>query len=227
MPIIPAIRYRFLKLFPRVVRRSVLRKIGTSPFGVVSNNCWGAHIYQTVGVAYMTPFIGLAMSTNSYLRLLSNWNVVWSPLRFTEKASEERMERMRQERGTFWPVGVLADKVEIHFMHYRTCDEAGEKWQRRLKRMPQDVNRLFVKFDDYDGLSSEQFNRFAGLKFAHKVCFTANRDWIGRPGVVHIPTLGGRLPDGLALSRVSPSYFDSAAWIGGLRQPSHSLFSFV
>ncbi len=93
--------------------------------------------------------------------------------------------------------------------------------------MPRSRERLFVKLDDYDGLSAEQINRFAGCEFPNKVFFTANKDWRGLKCAVHIPSRNGKLPDGWTLRPISPRYFDSASWIGGRRQPDCKLLSFV
>ena len=226
--LIQTVRRRFVSLVPQVMsRRSILSKLGPRPFGVISNNCWGAHIYQAAGLSYTTPFVGLALAPESYLHLLSNWSLIKSPLLFKESSSEACVERIRQARGTFWPVGVLDGEVEIQFMHYRNCEEARAKWERRLQRMPVDRERLFVKFDDRDGLSADQINRFVALDFPNKVFSTGNKSWIGLQCAVYIPTRTGRLPDGLTLSRISPQYFDSAAGIAGFRQPCSELLSFV
>lgn len=223
-----AVRHRLLMLAPQALRRrTVLRKLGHLPFAVISNNCWGSHIYQAAGLPYATPFIGLAMSPKSYLRLLSNWNFVKAPLRFKGSSSEEWVENIRQARGTFWPVGFLADQVEIQFMHYQSEEEARVKWERRLQRMPADPGRLFVKFDDYDRLSDNELSQFATLEFPNKVFFSGNSDRLRVHCAMYIPTSTGRLPDGLTLSRISPQYFDAASWIGGRQQPCCKLLSSV
>jgi len=225
--------HRFASLFSSPLPASLWRRrcsdafFASNAFGVVSNNCWGPNIHQTAGIAYITPFVGLFFTPESYLNLLANWGLVRARLEFKEKSSEDRVEKVRRECGTLWPVGVLAGQVEIQFMHYKNRDEARTKWERRLKRMPVDIERLFVKFDDYDGVSADQVSWFAALDFPNEVFFTASEDFIGAGCAVHIATRTGKLPDGVALSRISPQYFDSASWIGGQRQPRSKLLSFV
>ncbi len=119
---------RAVALIPKAMRRrSVLSKLGDLPFGIVSNNCWEAHIYKEAGLTYATPFVGLALSAELYLHLLSNWDIVQGPLLFKDGSSEEWIEEMRKARGTFRPVGELAGHVEIQFMHYSNRDEARAK----------------------------------------------------------------------------------------------------
>jgi uncharacterized protein (DUF1919 family) len=58
-----AMEYRF--------RRQLLRmRVHDPEFTIVSNNCWGAHIYQNLGEPYRTPFVGLFLAPECYLRLL-------------------------------------------------------------------------------------------------------------------------------------------------------------
>ena len=51
-------------------RAALLRALAADTrFTVVSNNCWGAHIYQALGVPYATPFVGLFIPPADYLEL--------------------------------------------------------------------------------------------------------------------------------------------------------------
>lgn len=59
--------------------------------------------------------------------------------------------------------------VEIFFLHYKSEEEAKEKWDRRVKR----VNRqkLLVKFNDQNGCTEEDIRTFDALPFKNKICF--------------------------------------------------------
>jgi uncharacterized protein (DUF1919 family) len=215
-------------VLPRLRRKMIRAKLGVLPFGVVSNNCWGSHIYQAAEMQYTTPFVGLFLSPTAYVHLLRNWmRLIHSPLEFRDKSSEECVENIRRLRETLWPVGVLGGEVEVQFMHYKNSDEARLKWESRLKRMPIDLNRLFFKFDDREGCVAEQMKLFASLPFPHKVLFTAKSELIDLDCAIQIRCPQSIVPDGVTLSRLSPRYFDSAAWIGGRRQPGSKLLSFV
>jgi uncharacterized protein (DUF1919 family) len=106
----------------------------------------------------------------------------------------------------------LGGDVEVHFMHYLSEGEAQEKWERRLKRLVQNPNRLFIKFDDRDLVTAEQVIAFDRLPFRNKVFFTT----AVRPAAkcaVRIPLHCAQVPNGLKLSRLSPIYFDTVKWI--------------
>jgi len=216
-------------LIPKEIRqRSILKKIGTVPFGVISNNCWGAHIYQSAGLPYTSPFIGLWLSPTAYLHLLDNWaRLVYAPLRFTNLSGEKWIEDIRQSRKSLWPVGILGDEVEIQFLHYATPDEALGKWTRRLLRMPRDIERLFFKFDDREGCTHKQMNIFLRLPFPNKVFYVADQKLKDHNGIVYIPNNDHVVPDGLTLSGITPRYFDAASWIGSRPQPRCKIFSFI
>jgi uncharacterized protein (DUF1919 family) len=79
-----------------------------------------------------------------------------------------------------YPVGVLGDKVEIHFLHYKTAAEANDKWNRRIQRL--NLNNLFFIYSDggaaaagagdYD-FSEDYLARYEKLPFGHKIFFSS------------------------------------------------------
>ena len=197
-------------------RRALARKrLKGTDFCIVSNNCWGAHVYQTIGRQYATPFVGLFISPGSYLRLLMEFPRGLSlPLKFKTASDEAYVNEARAAYSVPWPIGSLGDGVEIQFMHYKSEAEAGEKWKRRIARFSQQPGKWFFKFCDRDGCTPGQIAAFDQLPFPNKVFFTTQRDCSSSCGV-KIPLNEPCVPDGLALSRLSPAYFDTADWLAG------------
>lgn len=115
-----------------------------------------------------------------------------------------------------WPVGVLAENIEVQFMHYESNEVARAAWYRRLSRIPVESSRVFFKFDDRDLAGQELLEEFSSLPLKNKVLFVSSRNYSS--GRILIPTASGDLPDGLELSRISRLYFDAAAWIAGRKQ---------
>ena len=184
-------------------------------FSIISNNCWGAHVYQTTGRAYATPFVGLFISPASYLRLLAGFPQCLSqPLKFKTASDEAYVNRARAAHSVQWPIGSLGDGVEIQFVHYKSEAEASDKWKRRVARISPHPGRWFFKFCDRDDCTAGQMAAFDRLPFPNKVFFTTRQDCPSRCAV-KIPSNEACVPDGLSLSRLSPAYFDTADWLGG------------
>jgi uncharacterized protein (DUF1919 family) len=78
--------------------------------------------------------------------------------------------------GINFPVCVLGDSgIEIHFLHYKTEQEAKDKWERRIRRM--DWENLFVKYDcGKDYANKESVEKFLNLPYPNKLIF-GNEDF--------------------------------------------------
>ena len=203
---------------PRV-QRMLLRlarlRLRNLNFSIVSNNCWGAHIYQGLNLPFSTPFIGLFLSPQCYLRLLSDFRRNLSrSLEFKNVSDESWVNQLREEHPDKWPIGELGNGIEIHFMHYTSATEAAEKWKRRSARLAAQNDRLFVKFCDRDVSSPDQMACFDSLPFKNKVYFTVRGDCPLRCAV-QIASPESRVPHGRILSEISPACFDSVSWING------------
>lgn len=68
-----------------------------------------------------------------------------------------------------YPCGKIGD-IEIRFNHYKSFDEAKEKWEERKKRI--NFDNLFIMAIDGDGCTYETIKRFDKLPFENKVIFT-------------------------------------------------------
>lgn len=179
-------------------------------FCIIANNCWGAEVYKYKHVPFNTPFIGLFLYPKCYLKLLKNFSEnIRSGLRFTTKSAYIGNVNS-------YPIGLLKDDIEIHFLHYKTVEEAREKWNRRVDRIPANENDLFFKFDDRDGCTPTQLKTFHQLPFQNKISFS----------IASYPQLKSNVRiirskdqttvhDGLDLFWVSIKYFDLNAWLDG------------
>jgi len=202
----------------KTVLPSVLLRLlaGTVPFTIVSNNCWGAHVYKALDIAYRTPFVGLFVPPYSFIVLLRQFDhYMKSPLTFVGGSLYPHINAWRLREGLNYPIALLGDEIEINFQHYKNAAEAEEKWTRRCARMVTNPARQYFKFDDREGATAEDIAAFAALDFPRKVCFTA------RPYSVHtvlIPSAKGdeHVADGASLARISPRYFNTLRWISSL-----------
>ena len=207
-----------MRFFERRRPRAFLlrRLVGDSRFTVISNNCWGAHIYQALGIQYQTPFVGLFIPPKSYLHLLRRFDeCIRSDLSFTTESSSSAINVWRERERFAYPIGLLEGCVEIHFLHYSDENAARSKWQRRCQRITQDRTRWFFKFDDRENASADDVAEFCDLPLPNKVCFTASSYGLstivvpGEPGEMQVS-------DGIELSKISYRCFNALRWVSTL-----------
>ena len=187
--------------------------VGDSSFTIVSNNCWGAHIYRALGVGYATPFVGLFITPKCYLTLLENFDLLMlTDLVFTNHSHLVSLNAWRKREDLSYSIGILGGEVEINFQHYSLEKDARAKWRRRCRRMTNNPARRFFKFDDREGARSADIIKFGRLPLDNKVCFTARPH---ESGSILAPAEAGtdHVIDGLALGEVSGHYFNALRWL--------------
>ena len=136
------------KIFSRFYRS----KLTDTDFSIICNNCVGGLIYQKFGLPYLTPTVGLFFYSEDYIKFMSNFEeIVHQPLKFVAISKYQQSVVTQKKRS--YPIGVIGDNIEIHFMHYKTSEEALEKWNRRKKRL--NFNNLFFIYSDRDNFREE------------------------------------------------------------------------
>ena len=187
--------------------------VGDLGFSIVSNNCWGAHVYRALRIPYLTPFVGLFIPPKSYIHLLKKFpECIHSDLVFTRGSNLRLLNAWRERERLTYPIGLLGHEVEIHFLHYGSTDEARSKWQRRCAQVIVDPTRIFFKFDDRDGASLEDIEAFDRISVRNKVCFTVGNFNV-QTIIVPAEPGAGHVLDGVSLARVSRYYFNALRWL--------------
>jgi uncharacterized protein (DUF1919 family) len=188
-------------------RRSKLLR---TDFAIVANNCWGGEVYKYFDLPFNTPFIGLFLYPDCYLDLLERWDSLdLQDIRFGHQ-SKYSVEVLS------YPVGILKGGIEIHFLHYKSLEEADSKWKRRSQRIQEikDKGRLFVKFCDRDKATDAHFERFSKLDFPNKISFAVD----SKPYPFHRITApddtGNQADDGVKMFWFEmKNEFDLYAWL--------------
>lgn len=125
---------------------------------IISSNCNGEFIYYDMKLRFMSPTINLSFEMNDYVKMLENLR--WYMEQPISPYDDPRFN---------YPTGMLGD-VEIRFNHYKTFEEAVNKWEERKRRI--DWDNLFVLGIDGDNCTYESIKRFDSLPYKHKVIFT-------------------------------------------------------
>ena len=142
-------------------------------FTIISNNCTGGYVYQHFGLKYNTPTAGLFFQTKDFVRLCANCQHYFSlELEFIAPEDSKNYELLKETNkwGTY-PVARL-DDIEIYFMHYSSCQEAEEKWNRRKNRI--DFSNIVFMYCENEGCEREDILNLVSLENKNKLCFTYN-----------------------------------------------------
>ncbi len=205
------------------------QRVENLEFTIISNDCWGHQVYQELDLPYCTPFVGLFILAPCYLKLLQNLEGYLStPLTFTETSRYEDSNyyhiNRRRSNNKWYPIGLLKEEIEIHFLHYASQDEAKEKWERRLQRFFWQKDKIFVKFSkDYKLCTEEHIQAFDRLNFSNKVCFVP---W-NSPNLSSTIRIPHYVFNGLKMYQVCKKYFDVASWLNRRREPLEPVYKFA
>lgn len=160
-------------------------------FSIISNNCWGTFIYKKFNLPYQSPFVNLFIFSDDYLRLLHNFSPkILQTISFIPHQDSKHIEILKK-RGHFglpYPIGIIGEGIELHFLHYKDQEDAKRKWEERVKRI--NYNKLLFKFSDSEDASDEMIHQFNSLPFKNKICFTA-KPYPECRSIVYLPKFNG------------------------------------
>ena len=142
------------RLYKELKRRRLKNDTPT----IIASNCNGEFIYYDLRLPFLTPTINLSFDMNDFVKMLER--LPWYMEQTIQPFNDKRFQ---------YPTGLLGD-VEIRFNHYKTFEEAVNKWEERKKRINWD--NLFILAIDGDCCSYESMIRFDKLPYKNKVIFT-------------------------------------------------------
>lgn len=177
-------------------------------FTVLSNDCWGQALYEGYGLPLQTPLIGSGMYADCFIRFLGDIEgYLRSPLRFVRETRHLALGRVRNQRWP-WPIAVLRDDVEVHFLHHSSEDACRRAWDAGCEKLQ--FKRIAVKFSvDKDGATQEHVERFAAMPFERKLLISRNH----HPGIACALQTPDYLANGAVMFRRSIKHFDCTHWL--------------
>ena len=143
------IRLRYKRMY---VKSNVSRTI-------ICNNCLGGVVASDFGLRFCSPFVNLWIPTSHYVEILNN----------ITSLSKYSIQNITKQGGTY-PLGLLNNKWELHFMHYKSFEEAAEKWSERVKRM--NMEELYVICVHTHSTTYDDMVNFDKLPFKNKIIIT-------------------------------------------------------
>lgn len=150
------------------------RMIKNHDFSIICNNCWAGYVYRRYGLPYLTPTVGLYFFADDFVKLCTDLRRYMDTelefIPYTESKYKDLLVKRGQQNV---PIARL-DDIEVVFLHYKTREEAKEKWERRVKRINYD--NLIIKFSKMDLCSQETLTAFDALVYDKKFCFVPPED---------------------------------------------------
>lgn len=161
---------KFLLLLNKFNSKKRNKKFKTTDFSIISNNCYAGIVYQHYGLKYNTPTIGLYFYSKEYIKFLKNFDYyIKQELKFIKASDSKYRDDLLEKKYMDKIIGKL-DDVEIVFLHYKSEQEAYEKWNRRCKRLSKNI---IFKYNDQNLCTVSDIEEFNKLNLEHKICFTA------------------------------------------------------
>lgn len=138
------------------------RSAGLEEFTLLTSDCMAGLIYHTMGRKFLSPTINMSIKDHDFLKFLTDMHYYFDK------------EIVFAESDTY-PKGTIGEgdkEIKINFEHYKTNDEACEKWNDRKNRMTENV---FVVVADQN-LSEDEIKKFKELdkylNIKRKIMFT-------------------------------------------------------
>ncbi|CDG20467.1 Exopolysaccharide biosynthesis protein [Xenorhabdus poinarii G6] len=159
---------------------------------IVSDNCWGIRLYKNLNRPYNTPFIGLTIPPDDFLKIISNLEEYLNiELKISDFSNADK-----------FPVAFLSG-IRINFIHYKNEEDAIEKWNRRRLRLMSFLNEngidsIIFKSCHVDSKDDVFVKKFKELDLKRKIFLEKDSIIIKR---------NGDFPDGLELYEIRLLYY--------------------
>ena len=146
------------KIFLPPYENDMRARIQNKDFTFLASNCTAGIIYHRLGMKFLSPTINMFIWQDDFLKFVLDLpHYLAQELQFIE--TEEP-----------YPVAML-DDIKLYFNHYKTNEEAREKWEERKARM--NMDNLFILMCDRDGITEDDMRKLETVNCKNKVVLTA------------------------------------------------------
>ena len=131
-------------------------------FCIITPNCIGFQYYNKYNLEYNTPFVSMVINIPCYLKIVKNILNIKQSLPFklnctkyltyptprVPKCNIKPIETLYPPNYPLFGIKLENDIFEIHNIHDTNFQLAKNKWIRRCKRMPSDINKYIFLLND-------------------------------------------------------------------------------
>lgn len=168
-----------------ILKNNILDRYDIDNISIISSNCFAGRIMQDMKIKYNSPTLGLYFMYPDYIEFLKNleYYIKEAKIQFVEH-SKYQIGNLRRAKWSHWyPIGLLGGKIEIHFLHYHSENEAAEKWYRRAKRV--NFNNLLIIGMQQNLCTEQDVIKFDALPFKNKIMFSTSQLPLGSNEYMH------------------------------------------
>ena len=161
-----------LKIYKLTIGKINNLRLKNKKVTIISNNCWAGIFYRNNNLEYLSPTLGLFFMAKEYIKFIYNIKYyIQKDITFIS-VNESKYASYLKKLNYNSPIGVIED-LEIMFLHYKSEEEAKEKWERRKKRI--DWENIIYKFSDQNMCTYEELKKFEEFDAKNKICFTTRK----------------------------------------------------
>ena len=153
--------YKQLRLYlrDRIILVRKRQRLNNRNFTIISSDCTGGMVYKELGMEFKSPTINMFFNAKDFITFckdISYW--INCPM-------------IEVEEDVPYPVAELGKGgIRIHLMHYKSVEEAQEKWNARKKRI--NYNNIYFIMNDRNECSYKIMKEYDELPLDNKVLFT-------------------------------------------------------
>ena len=140
-------------------------RIKNHNFSILSSNCIGGVMYNLLGYRFNSPTINTYINNPDFCKFCSDLDYYLSQdLVFFD------------DENFNYPVAYLGSeekRIKIQFVHYKTQNEAIEKWEERKRRIFK--NNLYIILNDGNGLSADDIKLLNKCICKRVIIFTSEK----------------------------------------------------
>lgn len=141
------------------------QRLENQSFSLIASDCFASFVYHDMGLQFRSPTINLFFAKEDFCTFACNLEGYFAS-ELTEVKNHDR----------HFPVGQLIYNdvpIKIFFMHYKTFEEAKEKWDIRKTRV--DFSNIYIIQTIHTGLTEEDVARFNKIPYKNKLLVTHKR----------------------------------------------------
>lgn len=154
-----------MKILDILKKEYIIRKtrdnLKTKDFTILSQNQIGGMIYNDMKQTQLSPTIDTIISSPDFIKFINKLDYYLNQEIIFEEIKD-------------YPIGKL-DDIYIHFINYKTIQDANQKWHQRKKKI--NFDKMIVLMSDQENFDEKNFEEFKKITYS-KILLTTNKNYI-------------------------------------------------